>query len=437
MGFIAMAGRVHLMTGVDNVGEANVLYMDTDSIFTLKKLNDNYICQKTLGKWKLEGQFDNAFFLAPKMYSLININEDQEMKYTTACKGIKNKELINFSFLQNIIEKNRKTLVNKNIFTRKKEGSVVVHDQLKTITLTNSKRKQNEDIIKEYDEIIHKYKINSITLPFLNEAEFEQTKSENFLNIRKMKESLNKIEKNNKIKELLTKKKEQEKMLKESGEIDQKINEIYDFEEMLEKQKNDAILWEEKRKSIININNKKINTKTWEQIKMKKLFEKHKLHANQYENWIAFNETGGKSDCFYPEFETSLKIKQKNKNCMLDKKYSNKRNKYWGHVDFKYPWHDLLNTEKEERIDVSGIQYYSNKIDILKKEIILTQNCPNHAFKDEIVTNCYIKIKDAINKIAEIKRNTEFEYKMENNIIFNFNKKKKKQLQFKKNLERK
>jgi len=46
----------------------NLLYSDTDSIFTDIKLNDNFI-NKDLGGLKLEYILDDAVFLGPKVYA--------------------------------------------------------------------------------------------------------------------------------------------------------------------------------------------------------------------------------------------------------------------------------------------------------------------------------------------------------------------------------
>ena len=47
-----------------------IFYSDTDSVYTNKPLPD-YLVGKELGKWKLEGFYEEGVFVAPKVYGLI------------------------------------------------------------------------------------------------------------------------------------------------------------------------------------------------------------------------------------------------------------------------------------------------------------------------------------------------------------------------------
>ena len=70
--FISASARVSLHEAMRSLNY-DVLYWDTDSIITTNKLDDKYITtNKELGKWKIEGIFDEAKIIAKKTYVLIH-----------------------------------------------------------------------------------------------------------------------------------------------------------------------------------------------------------------------------------------------------------------------------------------------------------------------------------------------------------------------------
>ncbi len=95
--YIAAVSRTNLANAMSNVGHNNIYYCDTDSIFTSKQLDDSFLSQTELGKWKIEetsfkyyntkdekvkatvlGIIKEAYFIAPKCYKYI-IDEKQPM----------------------------------------------------------------------------------------------------------------------------------------------------------------------------------------------------------------------------------------------------------------------------------------------------------------------------------------------------------------------
>jgi len=76
--------RVH-MTIFKNNPKINLYYTDTDSAYTDSDIDDALICDKTLGKLKLENISKKAIFLSPKLYCLETI--DNELIYKV--KGLK------------------------------------------------------------------------------------------------------------------------------------------------------------------------------------------------------------------------------------------------------------------------------------------------------------------------------------------------------------
>jgi len=49
----------------------SVFYSDTDSLFTDRPLPDSVVSEKDIGKFRLEGKVKEAFFVAPKLYSVL------------------------------------------------------------------------------------------------------------------------------------------------------------------------------------------------------------------------------------------------------------------------------------------------------------------------------------------------------------------------------
>lgn len=59
--------------------EKNLLYSDTDSLFLTKPLQPRDCSDTTLGKFKLEGIYDKAYFIVPKFYSLFKQGSPPEL----------------------------------------------------------------------------------------------------------------------------------------------------------------------------------------------------------------------------------------------------------------------------------------------------------------------------------------------------------------------
>lgn len=64
--------RMRLYEFKQLVGTENLLYSDTDSVFTIKPLPDNYL-SGDLGMMKLEYIAERGIFIAPKVYAIHNI----------------------------------------------------------------------------------------------------------------------------------------------------------------------------------------------------------------------------------------------------------------------------------------------------------------------------------------------------------------------------
>jgi hypothetical protein len=132
--YISALGRVHLHTAIRTVGFDSVYYVDTDSIFTTKKLPDEMISNHVLGKFKLECQIEQALFVSPKVY-FYKTNNDIVKK----SKGIKS-YLLTLDDYENI---NNGEIVNKEhtIFKKQHDGVKIIKQQY---TL-----KSNHKVIKD------------------------------------------------------------------------------------------------------------------------------------------------------------------------------------------------------------------------------------------------------------------------------------------------
>ncbi len=138
--FIASKARLTLLSGMNDVGFDNVLYFDTDSIFTKFEMS-SYLIGDELGSWKCE--HDNileAYFLAPKVYAC----DLGDNKYILHCKGIPEKKLKWEDFLQMYSDDK---YLYKNIAQLKHEkGEIYFYENLmKELKLMNNKRKFDGD----------------------------------------------------------------------------------------------------------------------------------------------------------------------------------------------------------------------------------------------------------------------------------------------------
>lgn len=115
-----------------------VYYTDTDSIYVDKPLPEEFI-GKELGQFKLEKNFIEAIFLAPKVYGG-SFLEDNELKEISKIKGYKNQ--VKLSELKNLLKKDYNLpLNNEKWFRNKYDGIIEIKNQIYNLVATNNKRK--------------------------------------------------------------------------------------------------------------------------------------------------------------------------------------------------------------------------------------------------------------------------------------------------------
>ena len=118
----------------------NLYYTDTDSIFIDKELDPSFISSTILGKMKLERICNNAIFLAPKVYGLLDQNGQEIIKV----KGLGKTALkdVNLNTLESLLINDSSIKFNQNKWFRSiVDANITIKDQLYTLKVTGNKRK--------------------------------------------------------------------------------------------------------------------------------------------------------------------------------------------------------------------------------------------------------------------------------------------------------
>ena len=148
------------MSKVKNNPNITIYYSDTDSIYISEYLPNHLVDKKILGKWKFEGEYIYAIFLAPKTYGCLDLNG----KHFTKIKGFSSQ--VTMEDLETILNTNR-TDVNKlnqeKWFKDVTGGKIVIKSSPYQLCITDNKRVliHNEDGILVNTENKH-LSINSI-----------------------------------------------------------------------------------------------------------------------------------------------------------------------------------------------------------------------------------------------------------------------------------
>ena len=155
---ISAYARIH-MSQFKNNSDYDLYYSDTDSIDINKPLPSNFI-GKELGKMKLEYNFIEATFLAPKVYGGL-YNENNQLKSITKVKGFKNN--LDYYDLKSLLIKDKSLSLNQEKWFKDFENSnITIKDQLYTLVPTNNKRQliyNNNNLIDTKPFIIENSKI--------------------------------------------------------------------------------------------------------------------------------------------------------------------------------------------------------------------------------------------------------------------------------------
>jgi len=132
--------RIHMSQFKNNHNLPNLYYTDTDSTYFDGPLPDNMVSQTELGKIKLEGIFDRAVFLAPKVYGLENKDESIIKIKGLTKEAIKNNQ-ISLDSLELLLNKDFKFEFNQSKWFRSvTKANIQILDQVYTLQTKNSKR---------------------------------------------------------------------------------------------------------------------------------------------------------------------------------------------------------------------------------------------------------------------------------------------------------
>jgi hypothetical protein len=118
----------------------NLYYTDTDSANFDGPIPDKYISSTELGKLKLEGIYDKALFLAPKVYALKNDSEE-----IIKIKGLSKQSIqdnnINLEILESLLNKDYKMSINQSKWFRSvSEANIKILEQTYELKVTGNKR---------------------------------------------------------------------------------------------------------------------------------------------------------------------------------------------------------------------------------------------------------------------------------------------------------
>ena len=121
------------MTAYKSWSHSLVYYTDTDSIDTHCSLDLNKV-GRGLGQMKLEQFFDQAVFLAPKVYGGV-VDENEYVKI----KGFKNS--ISYASLSDLLtNKNKLSLIQEKWYKNLTLGVLEVKQEIYTLVATENKR---------------------------------------------------------------------------------------------------------------------------------------------------------------------------------------------------------------------------------------------------------------------------------------------------------
>ena len=127
-----------------------LLYFDTDSIDTTEILDPNLVGNK-LGQWKLEHEFDDVVFLAPKVYG--GKNDKYEV---VKVKGLKNP--IPFNELYPLLKKDQLLKLSQQKWHRDlSNNQILLKNEIYTLMVTENKRRlihNSEDIFIDTEPLM-------------------------------------------------------------------------------------------------------------------------------------------------------------------------------------------------------------------------------------------------------------------------------------------
>lgn len=137
---ITAAGRTY-MSLFKNQEEFDLYYTDTDSIVINKPLSNPAFVGTALGQLKLEHELKEAVFLAPKVYAIKTISNQEIVKVKGVTKEAIASEGLNFDKLDQLRAKDVFMEFNQEKWFKKLyEGSITISDVSYHLKATSNKR---------------------------------------------------------------------------------------------------------------------------------------------------------------------------------------------------------------------------------------------------------------------------------------------------------
>lgn len=122
-----------------NVQGLIIYYTDTDSIVTNLPLPAQFV-GKELGQFKLEHVFEEAVFLAPKVYGGLVLNKDGTITEIIKAKGFKG--ILSYAQMKALLVLNSaQELTHEKWFRSFEDGNITIKDSIYTLRVTANKRK--------------------------------------------------------------------------------------------------------------------------------------------------------------------------------------------------------------------------------------------------------------------------------------------------------
>jgi len=132
--------RIHMSQFKNNPNLPNLYYSDTDSLYFDAPLPKKLVDDTKLGFLKLEGIWDKALFLAPKVYALKNNNEEIIKIKGLTKEAIKNNN-ISIDALELLLSKDHELAFNqKKWFKNITAANIQILNQTYTLKATDNKR---------------------------------------------------------------------------------------------------------------------------------------------------------------------------------------------------------------------------------------------------------------------------------------------------------
>jgi hypothetical protein len=138
---ITAYARIHMSQFKNNPNLPNLYYTDTDSVYFDGPLPDTYIDPKRLGALKLEGIWNKAVFLAPKVYGLAN-NQEEIVKIKGLSKQSIKEANINVDLLSSLLDKDKVLEFKQSKwFKDLSTANIKIKEQIYSLKVTGNKRK--------------------------------------------------------------------------------------------------------------------------------------------------------------------------------------------------------------------------------------------------------------------------------------------------------